>query len=415
MSEQISRAVVARLYPNRVQAASLRRWQGGLRRIWNESLAWCFAQRADAGKWPGKAAIQAYMVSLKRREETRWMAEIPAHAILALAEDQRRALKNWFEKRAKRPKFRGKRHRQFSVYMVNQQTGFGEAKVSLPKLGEVRFRAGDLPAGRLLGARAYREADKWYLSAVFECDPPDYVSPAVERAGVDMGLKTMATVYDGAQIVEIRSPKALREHEMRLKRYQRQYARRVPGSKRREEAKRRVAREHQRVANIRKDCAHKATSWLVRHAQEIVVESLNVAGMMRNRHLAKSVADTGMGEFLRQVRYKGQWQRRDVIEADRWYPSTKLCSKCDSHNPDVVLGVDAWTCPACGTRHQRDENAARNLYAYPEERGNAGGLPPKTRGETGDQDRAATPAPAPVIEPRISKRASQNHRVAQSK
>ena len=103
MSEFVSRAIVSRLYLNREQAASVRRWQGGLRRIWNESLEWCFKQRDEVGKWPKKSALQSFMVSLKHRPETAWMKDIPAHAILALCEDMQRAFKNWFEKRAKRP------------------------------------------------------------------------------------------------------------------------------------------------------------------------------------------------------------------------------------------------------------------------------------------------------------------------
>ncbi len=185
------------------------------------------------------------MVSLKRREETKWMAEIPAHAILALAGDQRRAFVNWFEKRAKRPKFRGKFERQFSVYMVNQQTAFGAGKAKLRKLGEVRFRAGDLPAGRLMGARAYRQADKWYLSAVFECEAPEYASPAALRIGIDMGVKALATAFDGEKTIKVESPKALRKHEQRLTRYQRMVSRRKKGSKRLAAAKRRVVRLHQ--------------------------------------------------------------------------------------------------------------------------------------------------------------------------
>lgn len=403
MSEFVSRAIVSRLYLNREQAASVRRWQGGLRRIWNESLEWCFKQRDEVGKWPKKSALQSFMVSLKHRPETAWMKDIPAHAILALCEDMQRAFKNWFEKRAKRPKFRGKFQRQFSVYMVNQTTEFCDGKVKLPKLGEVRYRCGDQPQGRLLSSRVWCEAGKWYLSSVFECERPAYEIPKVERIGIDMGLKTLATAFDGEKVILFENPKALEKRLAQLRRYQRRVSRRVKGSQRREAAKRRVARLHQKIANIRKNVAHQATCALVRQADTLVVESLNVAGMMKSKLHSRATADAGMGDFLRQIAYKADWQRRKLIEADRFYPSSQICSVCGEIRKEMSKKrLDVLRC-ACGNIMQRDENASRNLYAYPEERGNVG-LAPKTCAEIGDQEAAAMPISVPVVEAQILKR-----------
>ena len=403
----INRAAVIRLYPNREQAAALRRWQGGLRFVWNNTWAWCKEQRETAGKWPNKAAIQSRMVGMKKEAGTEWIADIPAHAILVLAEDMTRAMRNWFEKRAKMPKFRGKHQRAFSVYAVNQATKFGDQHVKLPKLGEVRYKAGNLPKGRLLSSRIYREADKWFMSSVFECQPFAESFGEVERVGIDMGLKALATVFDGEKIITVENPKALRKHEQRLARYQRRVSRRVKGSKRRERAKRHVARLHAKIANIRKDNAHKATSAIVAMADTIVVESLNIRGMMKNGNLAKSVADASMGMFLNQIRYKAAWHGRTVVAADRWLPSSKTCSACGQIH-DMPLSARWMSCD-CGNEMDRDENAARNLYAYREELGNAGGKTPKTRKETGEQEPAAMPIPVPVAELRILKRQSVNH------
>jgi putative transposase len=400
----INRAAVIRLYPNQVQAAALRRWQGGLRFVWNATWAWCKTQRETAGKWPSKAAIQARMVAMKKEAGTEWIAEIPAHAILALADDLARAMRNWFEKRAKMPKFRGKHQRAFSVYAVNQATKFGEQLVKLPKLGDVRFKAGGLPEGRLLSSRIYRDADKWFMSAVFECLAPACVAPRVERVGIDMGLITLATVFDGQTVHTFDNVKALREHEARLRRYQRRVSRRVKGSKRRERAKQAVARLHQRITNIRRDNAHKATSQIVAMADTIVVESLNVRGMLKTRHLSKSVSDASMSMFLGMLRYKAAWQGRAIIEADRWFPSSKTCSACGEVH-EMPLAARTMRC-GCGNTMNRDENAARNLFAYSEEPRNAGGKTPETRAEIGGQGAAATPVPVPVGEARMSKQAT---------
>ncbi|HEX3603591.1 MAG TPA: transposase [Steroidobacteraceae bacterium] len=293
-TEPVTRAIVLRLYLNRAQRSALRRWQGGLRRAWNVTLDLCFKRREREGKWP----------------------------------DMHKAFQNWFQKRAKRPKFRGKFQRQFSVYMVNQRTAFEEGKAKLPKLGTVKFRGGELPEGRLLSSRVWCDAGKWYMSSVFECQHPEYVIPKVARVGIDLGVKTLATAFDGEKIIA--------------------------------------------------------------HAHQIVVESLNVKGMMRNPRLAKSVADAGMGEFLRQITYKADWRQREVTEADRWYPGSRRCSACGEIH-DMPLSK-RWMSCACGNEMNRDENASRNLYAYPEERGNAGEILPKTRRERGVQDLAVVDA-----------------------
>ena len=148
----ITQATVLRLYPNQQQASSLRRWQGGLRYVWNAALDCVFTSRDINGRWPTKAEIQTLIVGMKKIEGTEWISDIPAHALLALADDLHKALVNWFNSlsgkrngpKIARPRFRGKFARQFSVYMVNQNTSFGEGLVKLPKLGLVKYRGGDL-------------------------------------------------------------------------------------------------------------------------------------------------------------------------------------------------------------------------------------------------------------------------------
>lgn len=302
------------------------------------------------------------------------------------------------------PKFRGKHQRAFSVYAVNQSTKFTEQHVKLPKLKDVRFKAGELLEGRLLFSRIYRDADKWFMSSVFEISPLAASIGAVECIGIDMGIKMLATVFDGEQHIRFQSPKALDTHLARLRRYQRRVSRRVKGSKRREDAKRRVARLHQTIANIRKDAMHKATSEIVRMAGTIKVESLNVKGMMGMKG-ARHTADAGMGEFLRILKYKAAWHGRKLVEASRWFPSSQTCSQGgEIHKEMATKRLDVLRCD-CGNVMQRDDNAAVNLFAYREELGNVG-VTPKTRMETGGQGAAAMPLPVPVSEVRISKRAT---------
>lgn len=414
----IKRAAVLRLYPNQQQVSSLRRWQGGLRYVWNAVLDCVFTSRDINGRWPTKAEMQALIVGMKKMEGTEWIADIPAHALLTLADDLYKALVNWFNSlsgkrkgpKISRPRFRGKFDRQFSVYMVNQNTSFSDGLVRLPKLGQVKFRAGDLPAGRLLSSRVYREANKWYMASIFECDAPEMNAAPVECIGIDMGLKTLATVFDGQGIREVPKLGALRRHEQRLKRYQRRMSRRVKGSNRRTKAKLAVARLHQRIANIRKDYAHKATSDIVASAQTIKVETLNVKGWAKNRSISKSTADASVGMFLNMLRYKAAWAGRSLVEVGQWEPTSKTCSDCGSHNATVVLGVSRWVCRACGAIHDRDHNAAKNIYAYGEERRNVTGNTVESAWTGGDQ--AGEIPPVPQVETRILKRTARKSNCA---
>lgn len=409
----ITRATVLRLYPNQQQASSLRRWQGGLRYVWNAALDCMFTSRDINGRWPTKAEIQTLIVGMKKMDGTEWISDIPAHALLTLADDLHKALLNWFNSlsdkrkgpKIARPRFRGKFARQFSVYMVNQNTSFGEGQVKLPKLGLVKYRGGDLPSGRLLSSRVYREADKWYMASIFECTAPEVNAAPVECVGIDMGLKTLATIYDGHSIREVPKLGALRKHEQRLKRYQRRMSRRVKGSNRRNRAKLAIARLHQRIANIRKDYAHKATSEIVASAQTIKVETLNVKGWAKNRSISKSTADASVGMFLKMLRYKAAWAGRSLVEVGQWEPTSKTCSDCGAREPGVVLGVSRWVCSACGAIHDRDHNAAKNIYAYGEERRNVTGNTVESAWTGGDQARAIPPVPQ--VETRILKRATR--------
>jgi putative transposase len=411
----ITRAAVLRLYPNRAQAASLRRWSGALRFVWNNALDCIYSARDINGKWPTKAEIQALVVGMKRESDTAWLADVPAHAMLVLGEDLHKAFSNWFNSlrgkrkgpKVARPRFRGEYTRAFSVYMVNQATTFGDGIVKLPKLGSVKFRGGDLPQGRLLSSRVYCEAGKWFMSSIFECVAPEMDAAPVECVGIDMGLKTLATIYDGQTITTVDKLGALRRHEQRLKRYQRRLSRRVKGSNRSNKAKQAVARLHQRIANIRKDYAHKATTQIVTTAQTIKIETLNINGWAKNRSISKSAADASVGMFLGMLRYKAAWAGRALVEVGQWEPTSKTCSNCGQKNPGVILGVSRWACTACGVIHDRDENAAKNIYAYGEERRNV--VRNRTESAWTGGDQAGEVPPVPQVETRILKRRSATH------
>jgi len=179
--------------------------------------------------------------------------------------------------------------------------------------------------------------------------------------GVDLGVLALATLSTGERIV---GPKALKRDLRRLRRLSQSLSRKQKGSKNRAKARTKLARLHARIANIRQDSLHQLTADLTRRFDVIGIEDLNVRGMVRNRHLARSIADMGFREFRRQLEYKGARRGAVVVLVDRFFPSSKFCSACGTIQDELPLTVRVWTCPACGTTHERDLNAAINLAQY---------------------------------------------------
>ncbi len=161
----------------------------------------------------------------------------------------------------------------------------------------------------------------------------------------------------------IANPRHLERKAANLARYQRRMARKQPGSNNRRKAKAKVARSHRKVRDARRDFLHRTSTGLVRRADTIVIEDLAVAGMVRNRKLARAISDCGWGEFHRQLEYKAGRAGRVLIVVDRWYPSSKTCSACGHLLAELSLSTRHWTCPGCRTRHDRDHNAAKNILA----------------------------------------------------
>jgi putative transposase len=201
---------------------------------------------------------------------------------------------------------------------------------------------------------------RWHVSFAVDAANPDQAPATGAMVGVDLGIKEFAVTSGGEKIAY---PRSLAQRERNLARYQRRMARCRKGSANRQKARAKVARAHRKVRASRTDYLHRASTRLVRDHDVIVIEDLNVAGMMRNRPLAKAISDCGWGTFRSMLEYKCQRYGRHLIVIDRWYPSSKTCSVCGHLLGSLSLGTRHWTCPDCGTRHDRDVNAAKNILA----------------------------------------------------
>jgi putative transposase len=201
---------------------------------------------------------------------------------------------------------------------------------------------------------------RWYASLHVDVPDPDQTSAAGAVVGVDLGLKDFAVTSDGEHVAH---PKTIAKRERGLARYQRRMARKRRGSANRAKARAKVARAHRKVRASRTDFLHKTSTRLVRDHDVIVVEDLAVKNMVRNRSLAKAISDSGWGALRRMLEYKTAKAGKHLVVIDRWYPSSKTCSACGHLLATLSLGTRHWTCPACGTRHDRDTNAAKNILA----------------------------------------------------
>ena len=351
------------LDPNNVQASYLARAAGTARFAYNWALAeWkrqYEAWKADSSlPKPSQAALRRQLNALKR-EQFPWMLEVtknaPQMAIIQLGQ----AFQNFFAGRARYPQFRKKGiHDRFTL--TNDQFDVDASRIRIPNLGWVRMREILRFSGKIMSATVSRVADKWFVSIAVDTQDGSHLPKAENQGavGVDLGVKALATLSTGETIPGPKPHKALLD---RLRRLSRSLSRKAKGSANRRKAKAKLAKLHARIAAIRLDALHKLTTDLTRRFHTAGIEDLNVCGIVKNRHLARSVADMGFFEFRRQLEYKAAMRGGQVVVADRFFASSKTCSSCGHKLGELPLSVREWTCPSCGTVHDRDVNAAVNL------------------------------------------------------
>src|SRR2546426_9540779 len=356
---------------NNEQRTACLKHAGASRFAYNWGLSCSIEVYRTTGKRPSPAALHKELVRLKQTDYP-WMYEVSKCAIQEALRDLDAAYKHFFRRLAlkKQGLFKGKVG--FPQFKKKSKAigsfRFPEGKkihvsadaIFLPRLGRLRLHEHGYipPDAKVLSATVSEKAGRWFVSVQVEEEQEKPLPTATTAIGVDLGIKTLATLSDGTLF---ENPRALKHAQKKLKRLERAKSRRKKGSKSRVKVRKAIAKTHARITNIRKDTTHKLTSHLAKNYALVAIEDLHVNGMLKNHKLAQAVSDSNFGEIRRQLEYKAAWQGSHVVVIDRFYPSSKTCSGCGSVKLELKLSERTFVCEHCGLVIDRDVNAAINL------------------------------------------------------
>ncbi|MFW6690023.1 RNA-guided endonuclease InsQ/TnpB family protein [Streptomyces sp. MAR4 CNX-425] len=365
MPQAIKRAYKYRFYPTSEQAALLHRTFGCVRYVWNKALAERSRRYKDEGKSTTYVDTAKWLTAWKQEEGSAFLREVSNVPLQQALRAQQAAFSNFFGRRARYPRFKSKKKSRKSAAFANNAFTFKGGQLKLAKTSEplaiVWHRPlpeGTEPSTVTVSCDA---AGRWFVSLLVEETVAPH--PATDMAvGIDAGLTHLVTLSTGEKIA---SPRHERADRRKLAKAQRALGRKAKGSNNRAKARTAMARVHARIADRRRDHLHKLTTRLVRENQTLVIEDLTVRNMMNNHSLARAISDAAWRELRSMLEYKTAWYGRSLLVVDRWYPSSKLCSTkgCSHVNEKLPLNVRSWACPSCGTVHDRDVNAAKNIKA----------------------------------------------------
>ncbi|MDV5147952.1 RNA-guided endonuclease TnpB family protein [Streptomyces sp. SBC-4] len=363
--KHVKRAFKYRFHPTDAQAKDLLRTFGCVRKVYNLALqarteAWSLRQERV-----NYNATSAMLTAWKKTEELAFLAEVPAVPLQQCLRHLQGAFVSFWEKRGKYPRFKSKKKSRRSAEYTTSGFRYRDGRLSLAKMAEPLdiVWSRPLPEGAEPSTVTVSQdaAGRWFVSLLCE-DPTVTPLPVTDTAvGIDVGLTHLLTLSTGEKIT---NPRHERRDRARLALAQRRLAKKAKGDgANRRKARRKVAKIHARVADRRRDLLHQLTTRLVRENQTLVIEDLTVRSMVKNHTLARAISDAGWSEFRTLLQYKADWYGRELVVVDRFFPSSKLCSHCGRLRDALELHVRTWTCEGCGTTHDRDVNAAKNLKA----------------------------------------------------
>jgi len=363
MAKPVNKAFKVRLYPTPEQKVQINKTIGCSRWVYNHFLAWHIEVYKAEKRYVSYSECSAMLTQIKTTPGTEWLAEVDKFALQNSLKDLDKAYKNFFEGKAKFPRFKSKHgpKQSYQTNLTNNNIRLDAKhhRIKLPKLGWVKYAVDgrEIP-DQIVNVTVSRTPSGKYFASIL-CKAivkPLPLKPG--EIGIDLGLKQFAILSNG-EVIE--NPKYYVKAQKKLAKLQRILSKKQKGSNNCEKARLKLARQHEKVKNQRRDFQHKLSKRLMVENQVIGLEDLRIKNMVKNRKLAKAISDAGWGEFRRMVEYKAAWYGRTVVIIDSFYPSSKLCGKCGTNNAMLTLAEHKWQCPVCRTVHDRDKNAAKNI------------------------------------------------------
>ena len=356
-----------RAYPTSQQIVSLSKLFGCTRVVWNDAVNRCHNAYVEGDFKPSNSQLQKELITqAKLTQEREWLSEVSVVPLQQSLNDLNLAYQNFFNsiqgkrkgKRVKPPRFKSKNSRQSARFTLR---GFkvNRHNLYLAKIGKIKVNwSRPLPASPTSVTIIKDSADRYFVSLVVEINPT--ILPKRDKScGIDLGIIDFATFDDGKKV---KAPKPLKKRLKRLRKLQRNLSRKQKGSKRREVARRKVARLHAKIKDTRTDFLHKLSTKVIKENQLIALEDLNVSGMVKNRKLSRAISDLGWRSFRTMLEAKAEIYGRDFRVIDRWEPTSQKCSCCGEKGGKKELSIREWTCLFCGAEHDRDVNASKNIF-----------------------------------------------------
>ena len=358
MKDKIYKAYKFRIYPTKIQVDFLNKQFGAVRFIYNYFLNQRDTQFKETGKSDNYYAQTKALKLMKWQEEFKWLKEINSQTCQQALQCLDAAYLKFFRKETAFPRFKKKKN--YQSFCVPQHFKILEKGIIIPKLkSQIKCKFYREIIGEVKSLTISKTLTGKYFVSILVEQKNEYKQTSEGKIGIDLGIKDFVTLSDGTKYSFSVSKKT-----KKLKKLQHYYSKKQKGSKRKEKLRLRIARLNEKIANSRRDFQHKLSTKLTNEYQTICLESLKVRNMMKNHKLARAIGEASWYSFVNMLQYKGKWKGCDIIQIDQFYPSSKTCSRCNWKKENLKLSERSWVCPKCGTIHDRDINAAKNILTY---------------------------------------------------